>query len=277
MSRYLQHGNITLSRHGMDLGVDFSYMGSAEFEFGSVPSALSFLRFTQCQVKVLSEVCMAAREETFKESNPYVSVLDEVCILAPVHTYSTGQTYMDLCVADFLADVDKARSGQRAFKEQPHYSELILSKGITEAPTLRPYSSHDFWLAVDSFVMQNGIQNRFSPEEAEALFAKFTERNELKLSKPQDYKGMRLDLTYVVVRKKYAPAIAELFALEKVVPMAHMDTSNIRMFDNVAFFDPKTAQEMKGKVVSILENDKFVVEANSKRHTVPNHCISHVL
>lgn len=264
MSRYVQTGTVEVYPvigGGEKIEPDFHYMGSAEFEFGSVSSALACLRHLNCTM-----VSLEGLKVLYKES-PSTQSTAPLCIIAPDETFADGTTYLDRCIEDFNSDLAKAKAGQgyTKFKENPRYSDVVFGNGHAMPESLRSiYNSPTFWLVVDPFIMRNKIKARFSPEEATEVFSKIMSRNNSILASTEEVKSP-LDLVYIVVRKDLAKQLCEALSLGSVAFENALDSSTVRMFDKVTFWNAKVGRNMPGKVVGLLEDNMFRIETAAGR------------
>jgi hypothetical protein len=257
MSYYIQCGKV-----GDDNRLDYNYMGSAEFEWGSVQMSRQLLRFGKTRSKILDEVF-------YKDPSDQSQGVEKLVMIAIDRDTPHGNLF-NRAIADFHFSVRKAYdkgTGYR-FKEPPRleYSVGVLGSAEYKPKTesrLSRYNDMSFWISVDYGVHHRGFTNGHDEEEAKRNLEKYYEA----VDKNEDERPV-----WVVCRLKDFKAVVESMSFPKLVApgLEAVPEGTIRLFDTVKY--RTTDGELTAKVVGILEKG-IRLERNEKRFVVDESCI----
>lgn len=164
-SRYVQRASFDAEDKVKKFRLD--YMGSAEFEFGSVHTALAMLRYGNCKQRVVPGVFFLHKKKDGTEKKiPMV-------VIAPSYKFSDGSEYFDKAVEEFRMSVQAAvlpNSGHR-FKEWTDM-DRVLEVDSTQGRKswLNTETKTNVWFGVDAFVRNGAREGFFDEEKMKAFF-----------------------------------------------------------------------------------------------------------
>lgn len=259
MSRYVQCGYVR------DGEVNDNYMGSAEFEFGSVQLARQLLRFGNTKSRVLDEVYYKDPNEPKKKSV-------EKLVMIAIDADTPYGNLFDRAIRNFHYCIQKAynksQPGSQLFKEPPR---LEYSVGMVGSADLSPkaeklfsrWCDMNFWMSVDYGVHARGFTNGFDEEEGKRNVERYLEA----VRDREDERPV-----WVVCRYADFKAIVQSMAFPKLIApgLQAIDPNTIRMFDVVKY---RTKDgELTAKVVGLLEKG-VRVERNGERFVIDEESI----
>ena len=256
MSRYIQRGKVCSDE------LDYAYMGSAEFEFGSVQLTRQLLRFGQVTSKILDEVY-------YRDPKQEAGVVSVEKLVIIANTYDTPHgNCMDRAVRDFHVSVMNSYTRDRnsPFKEP---TRLEYSVGMVGAETYKPVPQTgrvmydcDFWLGVDFGVTAHITPKAFDEVDAAENLKRYQRYLTDENAKP----------VWVVCRLKHFKLVTQAMSFPKLhAPgCSAVPVESLRLFDRVRY--RTDTGEFMGKVVGIYEKG-VQVERGGQRYMISDDAV----
>lgn len=260
MSRYIQTGRVE------DGKLEYTYMGAAEFEYGSVQRTRQLLRFGPTRSAILDEVY-------YKDPGEKSDAVEKLVIIAINHDLPNGNTFKR-AVENFHACIRRSydRQSFRTFKEP---TRLEYSVGILGSADYKPnpgphrskFWDMHFWMSVDFGVHYRRSVDAFNEDDANTALERYYSLLSDDRSDPP---------VWVVCRLKDFKAVTESMSFPKLIApgVEAIDTSALRLFDKIVY--RTQTGELTGKVVGILEKG-IRIERNGERAVIPESSIVRIV